>query len=481
MKDRKMRIISLSVLLALGFVAGGAWQKDLVTANANSAQTYWKGVSATGAMITDETCPIVVENELLTFDLQEYPKEYYYEKEDYLAYTGKVTAEYAFYNPADYAVQTRLAFPFGKIPYYGVEDCDSFGNYIAVDTQKYAVSVNGEKIQSTIRHTLSDSYSNFSVETDLPKLLDGFVEHEFYRLDTPVYHVVYEPKTLGAVTNYGAETAAFVWKDLPDIKLVLGDGLRGSQVVGNGHQFKFTASIGEPIHLYFVGGMPTQLPEWRIYENAACEEDIGGEVVRKMQKEAEPTTFQQFVMQAYDEDFGVLEHDWYNAVVANLDNNQHFSNCENVTSCTSKDLNIVDRLLRWHEYELSFAPKERITNTVTAPMYPDIDTGYSTPVYTYTYLLSPAKTWKQFGNLDIVVNTPYYIIDSEGFAFVKGEKGYTLSLDGLPDGELTFALCSDENQTIDRGGFGCFATASGLASGTVLLAFGLAMIKRKEE
>ena len=49
---------------------------------------------------------------------------------------------------------------------------------------------------------------------------------------------------------------------------------------------------------------------------------------------------------------------------------------------------------------------------VTAPIYPGINGYYSPSIYDYTYLLSPAKTWSEFGTLDIVVNTLFYITES---------------------------------------------------------------------
>lgn len=82
---------------------------------------------------------------------------------------------------------------------------------------------------------------------------------------------------------------------------------------------------------------------------------------------------------------------------------------------------------------------------MTAPIYPSIDLRYEPDVFGYTYLLSPAKTWKSFGELEIVVNTPYYISNSSLEGFTKTETGYTLSLDGLPEGELTFNLATSEN------------------------------------
>ena len=70
-----------------------------VKASANSAQWHWTGVSSTGAVVVDEDCPIEVTKEILTFDICEFPSNYYNSAEDYLAYTPSVTAQYTFYNP----------------------------------------------------------------------------------------------------------------------------------------------------------------------------------------------------------------------------------------------------------------------------------------------------------------------------------------------------------------------------------------------
>ena len=101
-------------------------------------------------------------------------------------------------------------------------------------------------------------------------------------------------------------------------------------------------------------------------------------------------------------------------------------------------------LMRWYEYEITLEPGQRIVNAVTAPIYPSINTNYEPDVFGYTYLLSPAKTWKSFGELEIVVNAPYFISNSSIDGFTKTETGYTVKLDGLPDGELTFDLATSE-------------------------------------
>ena len=106
----KCKAVILCILMLLG---------TITPYYANSAQTHWTGVDATGAMVTDENSPIVVEKEVLTFDITEFPSNYYREMEEYLAYSGKVTAEYTFYNPSDYTVTATLLFPYGKTPDYG--------------------------------------------------------------------------------------------------------------------------------------------------------------------------------------------------------------------------------------------------------------------------------------------------------------------------------------------------------------------------
>ena len=104
----------------------GVWTAP--TASANSAQSHWSGTDRTGAIVTDEICPLEVQGEKLTFEVQEFPRNYYSTAEEFLAYTGRVTAEYTFYNPADYTVTATLVFPFGAVPDYGYFYDDQLGD-----------------------------------------------------------------------------------------------------------------------------------------------------------------------------------------------------------------------------------------------------------------------------------------------------------------------------------------------------------------
>ena len=47
------------------------------TIYANSGVEIWSGVSTMGAAVYGEKCPLVVESELLTFDINELPKLFF--------------------------------------------------------------------------------------------------------------------------------------------------------------------------------------------------------------------------------------------------------------------------------------------------------------------------------------------------------------------------------------------------------------------
>ena len=150
-------------------------------------------------------------------------------------------------------------------------------------------------------------------------------------------------------------------------------------------------------------------------------------------------TFKDYALRDYDETSGILESDWYNAQVELLRlSSETWGN--GLIQIEERDFS----LMRWYEYTLTLEPGQTLKNAVTAPLYPAIDAGYTPSLYSYTYLLSPAKTWAQFGELEVVVKTPYYMTESGIDGFTKTDGGYALTLPGLPESELTFTLSESE-------------------------------------
>ncbi len=423
MPYRILTLLLCAVLLFFG---------NALPAFANSAQTWFEGVDASGAIMPSTESPIVVEHETLTFDIGIFPEPYYYSDGEYEAYTARVSAAYTFYNPSDYTVTARLLFPFGTLPYYmdnnrGIMD----------DTEAYDITLGGETVAKTVRHTLSGDA--FSLAQDLSLITDGFAEDDFYAPDLTVtkYTFAVEGEDAGA-------RAACVAFDLPrgeaDYRIFFPEqsGMH-RQKDGDMRLSVGARKSGYTFEVYVIGTPLSAMPKWTLYRDGGVED---GEELRGTASlvSTETTTLLSLALSYRDEQSAVSETDWYNAVLAALKQGQAGTPDYPLVRCEALGADFEHSLMRWYEYEITLAPRERVLNTVTAPIYPAIDLRHEPSVYEYTYLLSPARTWTQFGSLEIVINTPYFVTKSSLDTFEKTDNGYSLTLDGLPESELTFTL-----------------------------------------
>ena len=340
-----------------------------VPAQANSARLRWSGTDSTGSLVKDKNCPLVVDKELLTFDVQEFPKNYYNSTEEFLAYTGKVTAEYTFRNPADYKVTAALVFPFGNLPHYGEYIYDSSADkYItASDTEKYGVKVNGEPIDVAVRHTLKAHGTPFSLDEDMPKLTAGYISDSFFRPELPVWVQQYSVE--GIDPENQAATAAFVLREDPTKTRVLWEEKSGMATLKDGIRISGWTKTGDTLTVYIFGEPPKDGITWSLYENGACEKKIDVTITLKY---SEQMTFRDFVFREYDNSSGISESDWYNAQVAFLNDGSE----DWMYGAIFTDRSAFS-LMRWYEYTLTLEPGQTLTNTVTAPLYPAIDAGYT--------------------------------------------------------------------------------------------------------
>lgn len=411
-----------------------------IPASANSAQRYWHGVTSSGVIISDGDCPIEVEREVLTFDLATLPDTYYSpddrQGDSFSSYDARVTAAYTFYNPSDATVTARLLFPFGTGAgyLYGIDD-----------TQRYDITVDGQPIQKNVRHTLNDYGAQFELERDLGRLHDDYAADSFFRPDQTV--TCYTYRVTGVDTEaYRAANIAFDIKDAGGSIRLYWPQMSGLHTRSDG-AVRLSAWVDESreLTLYVIGDTPLLQPDWKCYSNGGVrdKEIIDGTAVFVGETQM---TLLELALSERPEASPVSDTDWYNAVIAEFKQST-VGESGIISSLPSLDLS--NRLMRWYEYDITLGAGQRIVNTVTAPMYPTIDEGYSPSIYNYTYLLSPAATWRSFGTLEININTPYFLLDDTTPAgFTQTDTGYTLRTDRLPDGELTFSL--SESQSPER-------------------------------
>ena len=415
----------------------------LVPASANSAMTEWGGKDANGVVPADKDCPIVVEGESLTFDIPDLPEANPHSI-DYSA-KSSVTAEYTFYNPSDMTVTARLAFPYGVLS----------NMYQDSESSVHNITVNGEKIDAEIRHTLyTNAYFGnygFDVDTDLPRLLNGYAENEIFNKDTPVtkYTVyIYTDNDITAYT-WAVDIAA---EDYPNSYFYIPTAT-SYQKQDNG-DVRVTGIINsdfKEIEIYVLGEAKG-VPNFKFYTRSWTfdGEKHGGEEVsgKTSMSRTQKIDFTYFVCENYDEASGISKMDWYNATVHRLEISDtsipylHFGRF---------DSDYHDYFMSWYYYEITLDAGERIVNSVTAPMYPKTSIRYTPPVFTYNYLISPASTWAEFGSLDIYINTPYYLTDSNLEGFEKTEGGYELHLDGLPREKDRYKISLDGITKIEGG------------------------------
>lgn len=132
-------------------------------ADANSVQRYFEGIDSSGAIVTMENCPVVVDKEDLDFYI------YYQDKSNsqgQYEQFGSVRATYTFRNPSENTINMDVVFP------YGYKDENKS------DKDDCSVSVDSAQIAWRTRYTHIDYY-RFDIERDLSSLSDDFVQDSF--------------------------------------------------------------------------------------------------------------------------------------------------------------------------------------------------------------------------------------------------------------------------------------------------------------
>ena len=261
------------------------------------------------------------------------------------------------------------------------------------------------------------------------------MKDEFYRPDMPVTKYTYEFKGIDNETYNAAQAMAVIDDWSGRTKYFFGDTggysdltehVEVSVWAENGHEFTF----------YVIGDEPEEMPEWAIYADGTLEKEIDGVAV---EKSAEKFTLEEFAQLICGTAESANSADLYNAVIAML--NQSEQRC-GVIMNDFYEAWLLESLMRWYEYEIILEPGQRLVNRVEAPIYPAVSGTGESAEYTYTYLLSPASTWKEFGSLDVEIDTPFYLTDSEPGGMEEREGGYSLALESLPEGELVFSFRS---------------------------------------
>lgn len=448
MEKKSVVFTIITIFIAIITIATVLFFPERV-ADANSVQRYFEGIDSSGAIVTMENCPVVVDKEDLDFYI------YYQDKSNsqgQYEQFGSVCATYTFRNPSENTINMDVVFP------YGYKDENKS------DKDDCSVSVDGAQIAWRTRYTHIDYYS-FDIERDLSSLSDDFVQDSFFATTQKVYKYTYSvsdtAQGLDLTFEYDINWARKVVCDFH------------SQREGGKQQIVMSTAGKSQLVFYVVG---------EDLDIAACDVTViggqkGGHLSLVSRQEQTFGDELAYVNRPADSD--VLDIDWYNALANTLKSLRDRTVINPLEFVISRYPEFS--LFRWCQYTLSIAPGQTVVNSVTVPLFPARNERYIPSVYEFIYYLSPATTWAGFKDLTVNIHTDGYLLNYAKKGFAKTDGGYTYHSDKLPDGELTFKICSEETQKSRNSGFIFFviiflyilAIVLGLTVGAPLVVFSI--------
>lgn len=448
MKKKTCALSVLLIFVAIIIIATVLVLPERV-ADANSVQRYFEGIDSSGAIVTMENCPVVVDKEDLDFYIYYQGKS---NSQGQYEQFGSVCATYTFRNPSENTINMDVVFP------YGYKDENKS------DKDDCSVSVDGAQIAWRTRYTHIDYYP-FDIERDLSSLSDDFVQDSFFATTQKVYKYTYSvsgtAQGLDLTFEYDRNWARKVVCDFH------------SQREGNKQQIVMSTA-GKPQLVFYVVGEDLDI--------AACDVTViggqkGGHLSLVSRQEQTFGDELAYVNRPADSD--VLDIDWYNALSNTLKSLRDRTVINPLEFVISRYPEFS--LFRWCQYTLSIAPGQTIVNSVTVPLFPARNERYIPAVYEFIYYLSPATTWAGFKDLTVNIHTDGYLLNYAIKGFAKTDGGYTYHSDTLPEGELTFKICSEETQKSRNSGLIFFviiflyilAIVLGLTVGAPLVVFSI--------
>ena len=402
--------------------------------------TLLDGAAYSGAQMPSES-GVIIENQSVTFDIGDFPD--IDDTDGAKKYSGSVTTEYTLFNPTDKEITLKIAYPVADMPTY-LYSIDAKS-----DASLHSITVNGEKIDAELRHCLDYSIYDSDNSNFRSIISDEYISNEFCSPEMTVTKYTFKQsgiKQSGAyigfdVKKYGELTGSCIY---------LGEYAHAWDVKDGYRRFHIIAGEnGSTFDMYVFGKDLGSLPKWKIYKNLHLRD--GDEIEGKIEfVSKETTTFLEYVSGYYDESLGISELDWFNMAATEI--GTAIKNDQVYTSISGLRDGFKSLRAKGFIYDITIEPGARVTNTLTGPIYPHIETRYDPYTYSYEYLLFHGNADMFTGQINVKVDTPYYLLGDNGFT--KTDDGYSLTLNAkekidenfdVIQGGINFTLSEFEN------------------------------------
>jgi hypothetical protein len=425
--------------------------------SANSGPIFWQGYPSSDVMSINADSPIAVKNENLFFDFSDY-------NDTDLTIRGKVTANYEMLNPTNETQSVQMAFPYVESIYsLSPESVVISADDIIIPYDIYFGEV--VEIHGNPRYEKETSFDFENIVNAIsaePYNAESFEENERGKLYTLDIKPIANQVINIAVTFNSSKTKVFA------------TGFNAYEQ--NNGRIKITASCHKPetIEFFVLGEDIALLINTFTAGKPKGETDLSNYQIETKNLEFKPY-FMDYIKKHTNPGTRSMTSDTqlYNLYAKALD--KYFK--ANMGYCSDYDFmeQAEYKRIMTLVYTVQFPKNSEKKISVSYKTSGTMDkTETAKPLYSFDYILNPAKNWDDFKNLNIEVITPKeapYIVKSS-INFIKGEnKIYTATLPALPKEDLSFTLYADKKITLLDKTVGNFQSSFGYLALLIIGAF----------
>ena len=421
------------------------------SAMAPSPPTELYGNTSTGIRFPTES-GVIIEDQSVVFDLSDFPD--YGDKETAGEYSGSVTTEYTLYNPTDKEMTLKLSYILDRVP------SDYFEEVQDVEISKHSLMINGKDVQPAIRHCLF--YSSYNENTNFHDLIhDEYINDGVCGPNMTV--TKYTFRQSGVTEEHARLGFNIPENDIYGRCFYLGERSYTSNRLADTVGLRiYAGENGSTFDVYVFGRDLEEFPEWTVYTSYYDESETTDGRVELVGKET--LSFSEYVFSYYDESLGISEVDFFNMAATEM--SSYVISVSSNAPVEKLHNSFKNSATTGYVYEITIPAGERLVHTIVAPVYPSIETAMEPETYYYKYDLYTENAEMYTGNINIRINTPYYIIQNDYCVFEKTDGGYSMSITPIEKvddyltaihGGFNFTLCESENPqkvTTDYSGLG---------------------------
>lgn len=408
--------------------------------SANSGPVFWRGYPASEIMAIEGNSPITVKGENLVFDFSE-------EIDSSHTISGKVTATYEMFNPTNEPQSVQMAFPFvGTLDKFSPNDIVITADDAVLTYDIYV----GDVVDNHGDHRQEEKEVSFEFSNIVNNITNNFytAKHFTGNEKGKLYIIDVNPTTEQRI-NFSVDFDF----DYEKTKILTN---RFNRYERNDKKTRIAAwcykpetleifVLGEDIDLNinaYTDGELKNKTDLFTYQISIEEKDVRTYLMNYIKNHTK-----------LGKEGMISETQLYNLYAKSLDN--QFS--QSLGYSSGDDIMAREYLERIFTlvYTVEFPPNMGKEVSICYIASGTMDKSKTAePLYTFDYILNPAKNWNDFKNLNIEIipgKEAPYVIESN-IELEKRESGvYTAALANLPEEDLSFTLYANEEITlIDR-------------------------------